>query len=138
MAYHDTSSEPREQVSWNMAASHAQHVHSLIIKLTNFYLKGNLGQWYWTLSATREMVNHELNEEERTRLDVLEKNCNLLHKQWEDYRKIVEDGHQPGEKLRKIKVDFSITVKKYQRQIMDLLKELGYFPSKEDRTRLSF
>jgi hypothetical protein len=128
---------PREQVAWNIAGAQAKHISNLIEKATASYLTGNLGRWYWTLSALREMINYDLEDTEIEILDDIEKNCNKYHNQWEAWKKSFEEG-QENKKLRDAKNAFSIHVRKYQRKIMKLLKELGYFPNKEDRTELGF
>lgn len=129
--------EDKTQVSWNISASQSQHIFELMRKATNFYLKGNLGQWYWTLSALRENVNFNLKDGDRNTLDDMEKECSIYLIQWETYLKNISEGKQT-DGLKKSKELFSGSIRKYQRSIFDMLKELGYFPDKEDRTKLSF
>ena len=132
--------EEINKVSWNIAASQSQFVFYLIKKSMNFYQVGNLSKWYWSLSCLREMINYSLKKNERDELDNLEKEVQNSLKYWSLYRQMVE-GHSErklskGELLKKNQ--FSTYVRKYQRKLMDFLNQLGYFPSKEDRSRLSF
>ena len=132
--------EEINKVSWNIAASQAQYVFELIKKSMNYYLVGNLSQWYWSLTALRGMINHSLKETEQEELDSLEKEVQSSLKYWSLYRQVVE-GHTERklskEELLK-KNQFSTYVQKYQRRLMDFLNQLGYFPSKEDRTKINF
>lgn len=128
------------KVSWNIAADQSKFVFKLIEKSMNFYQVGNLSKWYWSLSCLREMINYSLKEKERTKLDKIEKDVQGSLKYWSKYRQQVE-GHTEvrltKDELYKKNL-FSTHVRTYQRELMDLLNELGYFPSKEDRTKLSF
>ena len=130
-------SDERSKVSWNISSSQSQHVFELMKKATNFYLKGDLGNWYWTLSALRENINYELTSTERGTLDTSEKQCNLYLIKWEGYLKSLSEGRSNLE-LKKSKLLFSASIRKYQREILDTLKDHGFFPDKEDRTKLSF
>lgn len=134
------ATEGTGKVSWNIAASQSQFVFELIKKSMNYYQVGNLSKWYWSLSCLREMINYSLREGERDELDVIERKVQSSLKFWVKYRQQVE-GHTETkltkEELFK-KNQFSTHVRSYQRKLMDLLNKLGYFPSKEDRTKLSF
>jgi len=128
------------KVSWNIAASQSQYIFELIRRAMNFYQVGNLASWYWTLSSIREMINHSLKEPEREKLDKIEKEVQTSLKYWSKYRQQVE-GHSEVKLDRKDlykKNLFSVHVRKYQRRIMDLLSDLGYFPSKKDITEVNF
>lgn len=142
--------EDKNKVSWNIAASQAQFVSGLIQKSIRFYLVGDLGQWYWHLTALREMVNYELSKNDRENLDAIEKEASQMLPSWKRHKRRL-DGYEDIEdartfnssKLKAVKVksshnDFAATVKKYQRSLMDSLKGLGYFPNKEDRSNLGF
>lgn len=128
------------KVSWNIAASQSQFVFYLIKKSMNYYQVGNLSKWYWSLSCLREMINYSLDSTERKDLNQIEKNVQRSLKYWSKYRQQIE-GHTEIKLSRKElyqKNLFSVHVRTYQRKLMDLLNSLGYFPSKEDRTKLSF
>lgn len=128
------------KVSWNIAASQSQFVFYLIKKSINYYQFGHLSKWYWSLSCLREMINYSLKHPERNDLDKLEVSIQHTLKYWSKYQKMLEEHTEKNmTKEEEYKKNlFSIYVKKYQRKIMDLLNNLGYFPSKEDRTKLSF
>lgn len=131
------ATSPREQVQWNIAGAHAKYIALLTQKSTNFYLRGDIGGWYWALTGLRININPDLKDEERAELDVLENSCNKLHMVWDAYKKSIEEGKEKTE-LKKSKVQFSNYVRLYHIKLMDFLKQLGYFPNKEDRTVLGF
>ena len=123
-----------DKVSWNIAAAQAHHVSDLIATKDKYYLQGDLNNWLWTVSALRENINHDLSEKERIELDGLEKTAAKFSIQWAKCKNIEEKDNG----YRKIRFYFAASIRVYQRRVMDLLKQLGYFPSKEDRTELSF
>ena len=131
------SREDSGKVSWNIASAQAMHISNLISKATTKYLNGDLGNWYWTLSALRENINQDVGSDDREFLNDLEKECNLLVGSWQRYSKERANGKLSKEAIEK-KNEFSQKVRTYQRKLMDLLKELGYLPNKENRARLSF
>lgn len=128
----------REQVFWHIAPKQADHVAELIHKAISYYLGGDLGQWYWTLTGLREIINFDLDEKERKLLDELELSTQSNLKKVETYNRFKDKGLKPPVELRRSKADFTTQVKKYQRQLFDYLKDIGYFPDKEDRTKLGF
>lgn len=132
--------EKTNKVSWNIAANQAQFIFELIKKSMNYYQAGNLSRWYWTLSSLREMVNYALNETERDELDEIELEVQNSLKYWSKYQ-AMKDGHTEVKmsqaELYKKNL-FATHVRKYQRELMDLLNKLGYFPSKADRSRINF
>lgn len=130
--------DKREQVFWHIAPKQADHVAELIHKAIGHYLNGDLGNWFWTLTALREIVNHEMKDKERDGMDLMEKEAMKYVNFWEKYSKKLEDGFSPNEKLKQRKSEFLVKTKTYQRKLFDMLKALGYFPDKEDRTSLNF
>lgn len=128
------------KVSWNIAANQAQFIFDLIKKSMNYYQAGSLSRWYWTLSSLREMTNYALSKTQRDDLDEIEKEIQTSLKYWSKYQ-AMKDGHTENKMSRDElykKNLFASHVRKYQRRLMDLLNELGYFPSKEDRSRINF
>jgi len=130
--------EKREQVFWHIAPKQAEHVAELIHKAISNYLRGDLGQWFWTVTALREIINYDLKETERTELDKMEKETMRFLSSWERYSRYAEEGIRVSVKLKRGKSIFLTKVKAYQRKVFDDLKTLGYFPDKEDRTQLGF
>ena len=134
------SSEEVNKVSWNIAASQAQLVFLYIKKSMTYYQNGNLSKWYWTLSSLRELINYALNSDQRKDLDNIEKQIQGSLKYWSKFQ-AMKDGHD-GNNLNRTELYrknlFATYVRKYQRELMDLLNKLGYFPSKEDRSKLTF
>jgi len=126
--------EDRDQVSWNIAAAQAKTVSDLINKAIVFYLRGSLNNWFWALTALREMVNYELKELERKVLDKLEEEVGKTGTLWKKHN----SKENKNKKYMIAKTNHVRNIRIYQRQLMDYLKELGYFPNKEDRTQLSF
>lgn len=128
------------KVSWNIAASQAQYVFELLKRSMGYYLDGNLSKWYWTLSALREITNHASSETRQKKLNEIEGKIQNSLKYWSKYQSI-KDGYVKSKLNNKElykKNLFATHVRTYQREIMDLLNELGYFPSKEDRSKLTF
>ncbi len=130
--------EAREQVAWNIAADQAKHISNLIKRGIEFYLRGNSGECYWTFTGIKILINCELKDEEKDELKGIEKKANKLLPGWEKYRRTIKDGITPNDELKKSRNEFSGNVKRYMEKIMDLLKDLGYLPNKEDRTHLTF
>jgi len=112
--------EKRELVSWNIMADQAMYISSLLKRATNAYLNGYVKSWFWILTAIRELINCNLKQDERQEFDKLEKEVDIG---------LIKKGK---------KTVFVMSVRKYQRKLLDMVKELGYFPSKEDRTKLGF
>jgi len=147
MAYGGGQDDKREQVFWHIAPKQADHVAELIHKAIAHYLNGDIGNWFWTLTALREIVNHELTSDEdvkegqvseRKGLDEMEKETRKYVKYWDRYSKKTEEGYLVDKDTRKGKAIFLARTRKYQRKLFDVLKALGYFPDKEDRSSLGF
>lgn len=132
--------EVNGKVSWNIAASQSQLVFTYIKKSMTYYQNGNLAKWYWTLSSLRELINYALSGVQRDNLDEMEKKVQNSLKYWSKFQ-AMRDGHD-GNHLSRAELYkknlFATYVRTYQRQLMDLLNKLGYFPSKEDRSKLTF
>ena len=127
----------KEQVGWNLASDHSRRISNLMDKATNYYLKGDIGSWYWAVSAIRENINHDLREKEKEELDEMERECNRFHVHWDKYRQVLKVGGKAKEQYEKCK-GFAAAVRKYQRLIMGFLNDGGYFPKKEDRTNIAY
>ena len=86
------------------------------------------------------MINYSLSQPQREKLNDIEKKVQTSLKYWSMYRQQIE-GHTEI-KLKKEdlykKNLFSVHVRTYQRELMDLLNALGYFPAKKDRTEVNF
>ena len=94
--------------------------------------------WYWTLTALRELVNCDLKPKETEELDKIEKQINLIGSYYEKLHNVEEIEKKAPAKYKQLKLLYSKIIRKYQRCLMDLLKALGFFPVKEDRTDLGF
>lgn len=131
-------SEGRDQVGWNISAYHSKLVFTLVSRATSAFIRGDLGKWYTYLVAAREMMNHELEDDEVEALDKLEKELDKYLRNWERINQILIVGHDPPRRMKARNWKFKEKLRIYQREITNLLKTLGYLPNKEDRTRLSF
>jgi len=114
--------QKRDQTAWNIAMQHSQFIGGKVVNGLNAFLRGDLEEWFWNFNALREIINHDLTGPEETILDTMEKKIYPLMK-----RGIVTD-----------RVIFKEQTIQYQRKILKIMKAQGYFPTKEDRTRLSF
>jgi len=68
----------------------------------------------------------------------MEKETRKYVKYWDRYSKKTEEGYLVDKDTRKGKAIFLARTRKYQRKLFDVLKALGYFPDKEDRSSLGF
>ena len=130
--------DKREQVFWHIASKQADHVAELIHKAISFYLRGDLEQWYWTLTGLREIINFDLADDEEEILDNLEKGVLNHLSSYEKYKRIINDGYKPSKNLVGSKLKFLSHVRGYQRKIFKYLKQIGYFPDKEDHSRVGY
>ena len=128
----------KEQVFWHIAEYQAQHVASLLVRGFNLYLKGDLGGWYWTFVAIRDRIHQDLSYDDRIIMNAMEKRINRFHPSWNRYKKLHDDGLKISKGTTKRKNIFCGLTREYVRKIMDLLKDTGYLPRKEDRTRMGF
>lgn len=127
----------KNTVAWNIASAQSQQISNLLNRATEQYLKGDLGSWFWTLSAARESVNHELDKNVQEALDTLEADCNKYSSSWFNWKNNLSLGTTNGNH-KEGKAKYSKNIRKYQRKLMQELKVLGFFPNKEDRSRMSF
>ena len=130
--------ERRTEVAWNIAADQSRFVGDLLKRAIEFSLKGNLGSWFYHLNAMREICNHDLTPEEEKNLDEFEEKLWKMDARWKAYRELVGTGQKPSAELVGNKKTFSSEIRLYQRKLFKSMKKLGYFPSKDDRTKLHF
>lgn len=117
----DGTIQRRDQTSWNIAQKHADFVATMMIGAMRNFRQGKLDEWFWDLKVVREITYHDMKTIEIDELDTME----------EDILKI-------NLRVRGNLNNFKIAVLPYQRKIMKILKAQGYFPNKEDRTKLNF
>jgi len=130
--------EKRGEVAWNIVAEQTKFVGELLQKATSFYLAGNIRQWFNTLTAIRENIDYDLKDNESEELNKIEVKCWSLQKYWSKYVKLLHEGRNSKENLLSKKKDYVDNVRDYSRRLLKILNSLGYFPKKEDRTKLSF
>lgn len=131
-------SEKREEVSFNIAADQARFVGELMKTAVTEYLRGDLGSWFKYLTALREVCNHDLKKPEKKLLNDMEKELWSLKSSWDIFQQKANIGHKVDDKTLSDKSKFASKIRVYQRKLFRYMKELGYFPSKEDRSKLSF
>jgi hypothetical protein len=130
--------ETRSEVAWNIIAEQTKFVANLIQNGIEKYLKGDIGEWFNILTAIREVIDYDLKPHEKDILDDIENDTWGKRKFWGTYTKELRLGNKVKDEVIQQKTKFVDNVKKYSRTLMDILKKLGYFPKKEDRTKLSF
>jgi hypothetical protein len=130
--------EKRGEISWNIIAEQTRFIAELLQKGTNYYLSGNIGQWFNILTAIRENVNYDLKKEEEDELNKIEIQCWAYQTSWNAYLKNVKDGKNTSDDINSKKKIYVMNVRQYSRRLLKILNKLGYFPKKEDRTKLSF
>lgn len=130
--------EKRGETAWNIIAEQTKFVGDLIQRGISEYLNGDVGEWFNILTAIREIINYDLKTVEAENLDKIEKRAWALHKYWNNYQKKIKLGHQSNQEIIRGKREYVNEVRNYSRALMSILKALGYFPKKEDRTKLSF
>lgn len=107
----------------------AMHISQLLQSATVEFRHGKLIEHFWTLVSIRRLINYDLKEKERTEMNALEYKASRFI----NYANEDEDTENKAMKFR-----FAMIAGEYQARVMDLLKKLGFFPNKEDRTRLGF
>ena len=138
--------EKRGEVAWNIVAEQTKFIGELLKDGTMEYLKGNIGKWFNILTAVRENIDYDLTSGkmkdgslgEKEKLNEIEKNCWKYQAAWNRYIKHIKDGKDINETLIDSKKKFVAEVRNYSRELLAILNRLGYFPKKEDRTKLSF
>ena len=130
--------EKRGEVAWNIVAEQTKFISELIRKATDSYLRGDIGSWFNILTAVRENINYDIKPNENKALNIIEKDCWNTRKYWYGYSKALIEKEIPRKELVEKKKEFVSHVRDYSRKLFDILNDLGYFPKKEDRTKLSF
>lgn len=133
----DESESGRPEVAWNLAERQSRHIHSLVVRATTQDLRGDILGQFKTLTALRSMINYDLNDKEKKELDDMEEAARKPIYVWNKY-KDNPDAEETNPDYFKSRVSLSRITRDFLRRLMDLLKKLGYFPDKEDRSRLGF
>jgi hypothetical protein len=123
--------EAKEKAGWNLLAEISKEIHKYVSKGMNQYHNGNVRGWFHSFSAVREIINHHLNEKQTTELDGMENTAFSIEAQLRNFEEFVENKEK-----KKKQIELTNVVRKYVRKVMSLLDEYGYFPRKEDRTRI--
>lgn len=127
----EENEEEQRKTSWNLAAEQAKHIHSLLQRSTACYLHGNFEDWYFNLQMIRELLNYGITQQEFDDFSELDKTIEIVSKELKQKFKNLKD--------REAKVkEKVIAVRAYQRKIINLMDKMGFFPSKEDRSKLGF
>lgn len=118
MAYAVNQGEIRDTL-FNIALQQAINISNLLKRSTDNFLGGKMREYFWSLVAIRRSINYDLSDEERTEMDGREDKLSRLLRQ-KDKRVVAQE------------------IKAYHLRLMDLLKNLGFFPNRDDRTKLNF
>lgn len=130
--------EKRGEIAWNIVAEQTKFIGQLLQQATQNYLRGNIKAWFEVLTAIRENINYDLKNKEPETLDSAEKNIWSLQKYWNRHLRDVKNNKITSKQLKVKKQEYVDAVRAYSRNLMGILNTLGYFPKKEDRTKLSF
>jgi len=122
--------EEKKEVSWNILRERAQYIATLLWRTTNYLAAYKYERAYSSLSGLRELINCDLNETDRTELDILEKKMRYYICQLFKYKN--NPNGTFDDKKRITNNLCSNLVREYQRKLMDCLKKQGYFPLKKD------
>jgi hypothetical protein len=101
-------------------------------------LKGDIGEWFNILTAIRENIDYDLKPVEEEALNNLEKTAWGLQNFWNKHLRYLKDGKTSNVEISVKKKEYVLSVRAYSRKLLRILNNLGYFPKKEDRTKLSF
>ena len=130
--------ETREQTAWNIVSQHSGMVLEQLQIAGRCYAEGFEDKWFWALSATRELINHDFKPDEVKELDKSEEFIKKGMRYWKKNQNILINGEKPSKDLQKNVLTFTKKIMEYQRRLMQLLKLQGYFPKKKSREELNF
>lgn len=130
--------EKRGEVSWNIVAEQTKFIGQMLQDATANYLRGDIGEWFNILTAVRENIDYDLKPAEETELNSLENKCWSLQRFWNVHLKLLKDGKTNNQEVSSKKKEYVSSVRAYSRKLLRVLNNLGYFPKKEDRTKLAF
>lgn len=128
----------RAQAGWNIVSQHSGMVLEQLQLAGRYYAEGIVDKWFWSLSACRELVNHDLKTEEKTELDNMEKFIKKGIIYWDKQQYKISNYEKVDKRLQNNAKVFTNKIMKYQRRLMQLLKLQGYFPKKKNREELNF
>lgn len=130
--------ETRGKVGWNLKSQLSFMILENLQGAGRGYASGDIPGWFWSLSAARELINHDLKEKEAEALDALEVFIKKGIPIWSKYLILSDDGEIIKKSMRNNIKLFTDKVMVYQRNLMSLLNAMGYFPKKENRKELNF
>jgi hypothetical protein len=120
----------KQDVSFNLA----QHLAFSIGELLNTGLaarsRGEISAWYDNYKNIRLLINPKLKPEEKSRLDLIEKKIVQYKRAWVWWAYDEVESKEANA--------FVYWVERYVRFVMDCLQSIGFFPSKDDKTKLRF
>lgn len=128
--------EERDQVTWNIAAEEAKEISALLKKTTDYFCKGDWRDAFIRLSAMRNRINPYLKLPQQKNIDDMELKCDRYCNRW--YSVVHDPNKESSRELGRLNWICKYLVRDYWRILMQCLKEMGFLPTKEDRTKLGF
>lgn len=125
-----------EGIKWNILEYHGYTLAQFLKEAMQFYLDGDLYNWFFRLTAVRELINFHFKPDERTLLDDYEKKIYTLVPVWKKYWGSKKNYEKIDSEILKDKAEFFKAIQTYQRCLMDKLKKYKYFPTMKDERYL--
>lgn len=124
------ATEKKEELVYHIGGPQALLVAAFYEKAFRSYIDGDLYPWFIHLQAIRGILDVDIKKEDQEAYDQEEKDIITLYN---------ELGKQRRKKdyLEKKEL-YTKSVRIYQRKILQNMKLQGYFPTKKDRTKLTF
>ena len=120
--------------SWNINSHHAQLVFNMLSRSQNFYLKGDMGNYFTSLRGIYELIIYNLELEVINSMDKKVEAVSCKQRYWNKYKSIVDEGlncNLTNEEV-KGKSEFVDRIRLFQRSLLKLLKHCGYLTNKSD------
>lgn len=126
----------REQTAWNIASGQTSLISEFIRQAANSSVDGNHKKAFFGFRAVRNLINCYLEKSEQEKLDEEEKVLFWKCNRWNTLRN--NPNLENTKEVFRLDKECAYLINKYFKEIMEMLKEAGYLPLKEDRTRLGF
>lgn len=125
-----------EKASWNFSADHAKLVFNMLAKAQICYSKGDIGNWFENLRGIYELMNYNMKEEIITKIDADILYITRRQRFWNKHIEIKNQGLQVKltSQEQKWRMQFVEGIRKFQRNLMMILKKAGYLTNKVDES----
>lgn len=128
MAEHITN-----EVMFNIGVADAILMSSYKNRALKEWRNGQITDWFYTLNVMRENITPNFVQ----KLEHYEDDCVKYEKMISKIISQYSNCRRQRERI-KLRTQLGNEVKEYQRVVFKAMKELGYLPSKRDRTKLGF